>query len=239
MERFLYLLILTLKKDVMKKVITYGAIVFIALIFVIGGLRACLPKGEGSLDVENSDSLDGIPFDKEVIKIKIDSLEKEISKIKNVSYSKKDEFKSIEWIQPKSERKTYDNTIYAYYGKDSSSVYYPRIVIRYYGEDWIFWEKAIFLVDGETFNFIPEEKPERDSNTEVWETSDSNLTDMFIEKFMSFKNSKSVKYRLEGDQHVKDYTLSKSKINAIYNMLLLNKIEREIFDLKNQLESNK
>lgn len=233
------MLILTLKKDVMKKVITYGAIVFIALIFVIGGMRAYFPKGEGFLDVENSDSLAGIQFDKEVIKIKIDSLEKEISKIKNVSYSKKDEFKSIEWIQPKSERKTYDNTIYAYYGKDSSSVYYPRIVIRYYGEDWIFWEKAIFLVDGETFNFIPEEKPERDSNTEVWETSDSNLTDMFIEKFMSFKNSKSVKYRLEGDQHVKDYTLSKSKINAIYNMLLLNKIEREIFDLKNQLESNK
>lgn len=223
----------------MKKVITYGAIVFIALIFVIGGLRACFPKGESSLDIENSDSLAVKSFNKEVTKIKIDSLENEISKIKNVSYSKKDEFKSVEWIQPKSERKTYDNTIYAYYGKDSSSVYYPRIVIRYYGEDWLFWKKAIFLVDGETFNFIPEEKPERDNNTEVWETSDSSLSDMFIEKFMSFKNAKSVKYRLEGDQHVKDYTLSKVKINAIYDMLLLNKIEREIFDLKSQLELNK
>lgn len=222
----------------MKKMIIYSLVGVLALTILVGLLRSCFPKEDGPITVELTDSLSSKPFDKEVAKIKIDSLEKEISKIKNISYSDKDEFKSIEWIQPKSERKTYDNTIYAYYGKDSSSVYTPRIVIRYYGEDWIFWKKAIFLVDGETFNFIPEKTPERDNNSEVWETSDSNLSEMFIEKFMSFKNAKSVKYRLEGDQHVRDFTLSKSKINAIYDILLLNKMEREVFDLKRQLELN-
>jgi hypothetical protein len=223
----------------MKKIIIYSLLAVLSLSIFIVLVRSCFPKEEGPIVVEMPiDSLAAQPFNKEVALLKIDSLQKEISKIKDVSYSKKDEFKSIEWIQPKLEKNTYDNTIYAYYGKDTSSVYSPRIVIRYYGDDWIFWKKAIFLVDGETFNFIPEETPKRDNNTEVWETADSNLSDMFIEKFMAFKNAKSVKYRLEGE-HVKDFTLSKAKINSIYNILILNKMEMELFDLKNQLELNK
>jgi hypothetical protein len=209
------------------------AVSILIAFFVIYSVNTDRPAPEFDIKAEKEKQ-----FDKKAAKIKVDSLEKEISKIKNFSYSDKDEFKSVEWIKPKSERKTFDNTIYAYYGKDSSSVYSPRIVIRYYGEDWIFWKKAVFLIDGKVFNFIPEENPSRDNNSEVWEISDSNLTDFFIEKFMSFKTAKSVKYRLEGD-YSKDFTLSKSKINSIYNILLLNKMEMELFEIKNKLQLNK
>lgn len=154
------------------------------------------------------------------------TIKKELSVLKSKMNFKKDEFKSLTWIEAKYKKGSYGNRIYCYFSKDSKGVSSPRLVIRYYGNDWIFWNKVTFLVDGQSFIYYPNKTPKHDNNTSVWETTDEVLSEQMKTIIGKMFNAKTVKYRLEG-KYIKDLTLSKRNIKAIkevlkYNYLLKN-----------------
>ena len=149
----------------------------------------------------NKDSLIGgfRSFKKTVAK----SILNKLTTLKNVTINSKnfikkhDEFNKTTFYTPAS-GKGYGNKLYMYLGVNKNEVFNPRFVIQYYGNDWIFWEKAIFLIDDNTYNYIPNIRPTRDNNSKVWETSDQSLDSNI--KFIINKviKSKSSKYRLTG-----------------------------------------
>ena len=150
----------------------------------------------------------------------INTINKEETTLKSYIYEDKDDFQKINWIQPRSEKGKFRNTIYSYFGiNDNSIINNPRLVIRYLGDDWLFWDKVVFLIDGETYNYFPANAPKRDNNSKVWETSDEAITESLLNILEIAFKAKSVKYRLVGNNKVKDFTLSKTKIKSIQNIL--------------------
>lgn len=136
-----------------------------------------------------------------------------------------DEFKQITWYKPISEKDEYKNTIYTYFGvKNNGDINPLRLVIVYYADDWIFWEKAVFLIDGNSFTYIPENRPTTDNNSSIWETSDEQVDDASQLILNQLYSAKKIKYRLEGTSNVSDFELPKSKqigmknINDLYNI---------------------
>jgi len=148
------------------------------------------------------------------------NIEKEQSSKK--IYKEYDEFKKITWFKPISEKNQYGNSIYCYFGvEDSGAVMNPRLVIVYYDQDWIFWEKADFLIDGEVIPYIPEERPTTDNNSSVWEISDESIDTALSYTLNQMFDAKEVKYRLNGRSGVRDFNLSKSKIKSIEAVIKL------------------
>lgn len=76
-----------------------------------------------------------------------------------------------------------------------------RMVIMYYGDDWVFWDKVTFLVDGKRFEFdYSMERTNRDANG----GSVSEYYDVLLNEEESFRkaisNCVTIKYRLSGKQ---------------------------------------
>lgn len=207
-------------------------------LFISGLLFSCKENNSETSSETIVEEVKPEPFNLELANKKLDSLNTEISKLKSFYYVKNDEFKGIKWYMPNVEKGTYGNMIYSYFGEETNgTIYNPRLVIRYYGDSWIFWEKAIFLVDGEPFNFVPEKSPQHENSSSVWETSDDNLTEFFIDKIKSFKDAKEVKYRLQG-KYSEDYKLPKKQINALYSMLELNNLMISKYNLELKIKEN-
>lgn len=170
------------------------------------------------------------------IQKKIQALER---KTKNIGTIRKkyDEFNKITWYTPSSGI-GYGNKIYLYFGlHDNGSVYNPRFVLRYYGEDWIFWDKAKFLIDGNTYDYYPDSKPERDNNSKVFETSDENLTTNIKSIILSIINSKTSKYRLLGKYRY-DRKITNRQKNDLKKVLELHSNFNEMRSLISFCDSN-
>lgn len=145
-------------------------------------------------------------------------LNKDLESLKRKMDFNEDEFNQITWVSPKSSKGTYGNRVYVYFGIKNDNLQSPRLKIRYYGDDWLFWEKATFLIDGTPYNYIPTSRPSRDNNSDVWETSDQIISENMLNILKSMFEAKEVKYRLSG-KYYKDFTLSKARINEIKDVL--------------------
>lgn len=143
----------------------------------------------------------------------------ELSKIENKLDIETDEFRKIKWIYPDRVRKTYGNKVYAYFGIKDGEVLPLRFVIRYYGDNWLFWEQAIFLIDGESYHYNPYKRPNTDnSGGSVWETSDEAMTSTALEIITQMINAKEIKYRLSGDKY-KNFTLQKKYVIGMQDIV--------------------
>ncbi len=128
------------------------------------------------------------------------------------------------WYKPKSAPKHINkNAVYCYFKTKNESAGNFRFVIQYASEDWIFYEKALFSIDGVAYSYIPS-KTERDSgNGGVWEWSDESVDISDMTLIEALASAKKAKMKLLGSQYHKEYTLTQQQLLSIKQSLELYK----------------
>lgn len=120
-----------------------------------------------------------------------------------------------------------------YIGVQEGSSPWLRLKMSYYGEDWIFFEKAYLSYDGKTkeifFNKYEDKKT--DNYTTCWEWIDVSVDDPTLSFLKEMVNGKTLKMRLSG-KYSKTKTLSTAEINGIKDVLLAYDV------LKNGIETD-
>ena len=135
----------------------------------------------------------------------------------------KDEFSSNKkiWYTPKTAPKFINrNGIYIYFQTYEGKASNLRFRIQYAASDWLFYDKADFSIDGETFSFVPAEV-KRDNDQDIWEWSDDEILGYQMPLINALSNGSSVKMKLIGTNYEKVKQISTEEINSIKNTLLL------------------
>jgi hypothetical protein len=161
------------------------------------------------------------------LKDSISITNKKINSLKSSIYSQTDDFEKITWFKPKFEKSNFETNVYLYFGKSESEINSPRIVIRYFGDTWVFWNKVNFLIDGENIEYIPIDTPNKENSDTVWEKSDESITSDDLIMIDKMNKAKSVKFRFVGTEHVRDFVLSKNRINDLKNVLNYHDLMKE------------
>lgn len=133
----------------------------------------------------------------------------------------KDDFNGIAWYTDKSSTKYRNaNDFYLYAGAKKGSNPTLRLVIQYYGEDWLFIEKYLFKVDGYTYEIDPRYGDVKtDNDSKVWEWFDTKPSKGEIELVKKIIKSKKAVMRIEGSKYIKDVTISSAQKKAMERVL--------------------
>lgn len=142
----------------------------------------------------------------------------------------KDEFEGITWYKTSSFKNgNIRNKVNVYVGEDKSNVW-SRIHVCYFGEDWIFFDKIIFLVDGDPIELEFDEYKQK--KTEVVSGGVYEWVDIPTEHYYILLSrifmADNVKVKLSG-KYSYSWTLSKSEIaglkDAVYGYYYLKSIK--------------
>lgn len=152
------------------------------------------------------------------------------SKIKDLDKyfkKRKDEFSNNNkvWHEPKSAPKyTNRNGIYCYFQSEDGMPSNLRFRLQYYADDWLFFKKVQFSIDGKDFDYIPL-NTETDSGDGgyIWEWFDESVGDTDKELINALANAKSAKMKLIGRQYYDIKTISQDQINSFKRTLELYK----------------
>jgi hypothetical protein len=106
-----------------------------------------------------------------------------------------------------------------YFGGTKEKANDLHFIIQYSADDWLFIEYIKFDFDGKFYEYGPLNFETNVSNG-IQEWSDETV-DLSSQLVQYFKNAESVKYRLEGRQFYKDYTMSPEKLKKIKNTIKL------------------
>ncbi len=114
------------------------------------------------------------------------------------------------------------NHVSIYMGKRESGKPWLRLVMSYYGDNWIFFENAYLSYDGNTmeipFNRYDNKKTDN-SGGYVWEWIDVSVDNNSLSFLKQLVEGKTAKMRLSG-KYTHTKTLSTSEINGIKDVLL-------------------
>jgi hypothetical protein len=141
---------------------------------------------------------------------KIKSLEKYFRK-------RKDEFSNnnIVWYQPKNAPQyTNRNGIYCYFQTEDGMPSNLRFRLQYYADEWLFFKRVQFSIDGKAYDYIPL-TTETDSGNGgyIWEWFDEPVNESDKELINALANAKSAKMKLIGRQYHNIKTISQEQIN--------------------------
>lgn len=136
---------------------------------------------------------------------------------------RKDEFSNAnrKWYEPTNAPKyTNRNGIYCYFQTENEMPSNLRFRVQYHAEDWLFFSRIQFSIDGKAFEYIPSDV-ETDSGNggHIWEWFDEPLTSSDRELIEALANAKSAKMKLIGKQYHDIKTLSADQINSIKRTL--------------------
>ena len=140
---------------------------------------------------------------------------------------KKDEFSNNTWYEHKnSPRYRNSNGFYLYFGvNEDIGVCALRMVLQYYDDDWLFIKNIIFSIDGENYQYVPEDMKRDNSGGYIWEWFDEPI-DPHSDLVQALANSHSVKIKLNGSDYYDTRTLNQKQIQGI----------KETFELYNLLK---
>ena len=154
-------------------------------------------------------------------KRKIELAKKERLKSLNKLKKNFDDVSGITWYkQPYFTH--YNNTFLTsiYMGKEGSSKWL-RLNMSYYGDNWIFFEKAILSYDGnsKTIPFDKYKDKETDNSSgKVWEWIDVSVNESLRNFLREFAKSKNAKMRFSG-KYTKTRTLTYNERKGILDVL--------------------
>lgn len=164
----------------------------------------------------------------------LDKMDKEIAKKEAAAKAKRlqavnklkkkyDDVAAITWYHnPYFTHYNDSNNMSIYMGKRDSGRPWLRLRMSYYGENWIFFEKAYLSYDGNTRE-IPfdkyDDKETENSGGYVWEWIDVAVDSNLLEYLKKMVDGKVVKMRLTG-KYTHDKTLTATEVNALKDMLL-------------------
>jgi hypothetical protein len=149
--------------------------------------------------------------------VKIDSAKiKELNKNFKI---KKDEFSNNDkkWYIPKTAPQYTDmNGIYCYFQTEKGVPSNFRLRIQYFANDWLFFKKIQFSIDGKAFEFIPDDT-ETDSGNGgyIWEWCDQMITGDDKNIIHALSNAKNAKMKLIGRQYYKIKNITQQQISSI------------------------
>lgn len=109
------------------------------------------------------------------------------------------------------------NAVYAYIGDDGKNSWL-RLVFQYTGENWLFIQKAIIVVNGEKLAEATGHW-ERDNSSRVWEWLDMKVDKPTLAVIKAMAGSNDVVVRYEGRQYIKDRKLSSAELAALRHVL--------------------
>ena len=136
---------------------------------------------------------------------------------------RKDEFSNTnkKWYEPVNAPKyTNRNGIYCYFQTDNEIPSNLRFRVQYHAEEWLFFSRIQFSIDGKAFEYIPSDV-ETDSGNggHIWEWFDEPLTSSDKELIEALANAKSAKMNLIGKQYHDIKTISTEQISSIKRAL--------------------
>ena len=134
---------------------------------------------------------------------------------------KHDDISGITWYkQPYYTHYTNSNLISIYMGDDGTSQWL-RLIMSYYGEDWIFFERAYISYEGNTKEIVFDEYDDKETENDggyVWEWIDLSMNED-VENFLrDFAKSKDAKMRLTG-KYTKTRSLTYNERQGIIDVL--------------------
>ena len=141
--------------------------------------------------------------------------EKKAKELSQFFKIRKDEFESIEWVKPKS-APNYANygALYCYFAINEGTPNNFRFVFQYVNDDWLFIEKAKFLIDDKVFDYYPSEVKRDNSGGEIWEWWDQQVTNSDLPLLRAISGCKSAKIKLSGNQYYEVVKITdKQKLN--------------------------
>jgi hypothetical protein len=150
------------------------------------------------------------------------------SKIKDLEKyfrKRKDEFSNSNktWYEPKNAPQyTNRNGIYLYFQTEDGIPSNLRFRLQYYADDWLFFSRVQFSIDGKAYDYIP-------SNTEtdsgdggyIWEWFDESVSSSDRELINALANAKTAKMKLIGTQYYDIKTISQEQITSFKRTLEL------------------
>lgn len=136
---------------------------------------------------------------------------------------KVDDMNDVTWYYDKtSPQYTNYNGFYAYIGTSKGSKPWLRLVIQYAADDWLFIEKYIIKVDGETYNITEESYGEIKTDNGsggIWEWLDRKVGYSEYQIIKAVANGKDIKIRFNGKDYYKDKTITGQQKIALQNVL--------------------
>lgn len=170
-------------------------------------------------------SMQGSGDFKEQERVEVDSAK--IKELKPFFNLKEDEFdpKGLVWYKPKSVPKyTNRNAIYCYFQSNNKEPSNLRLRLQYHANDWLFFKKVQFSIDGKAYEFIPMDT-ETDSGNggRVWEWFDEPMRRSNTELLEALANAKSAKMKLIGNQYYDIKKINSTQIRDIKRTLSLYK----------------
>lgn len=133
-----------------------------------------------------------------------------------------DDISGITWYHnPYFTHHANSNHVSLYIGKKEADKPYLRLLMSYYGEGWIFFDKAYLSYDGNTRQIVFDEFRDKktENNTKCWEWIDVNVDKETLSFLKKMVEGKSVKMRLTG-KYQKDRTLTATEIRALKDVIL-------------------
>ncbi|WP_114790433.1 hypothetical protein U0035_14240 [Niabella yanshanensis] len=140
---------------------------------------------------------------------------------------KKDEFSNNnkKWYRHKS-APIYSNAngLYCYFMTENGVPDNFRLRLQYYSDDWLFFSRVQFSIDGKAYEYIPT-NVETDSGDGgyIWEWFDEAVSASDKELINALANAKSAKMKLIGRQYYDTKTISEGQINGVKQTLELYK----------------
>ena len=158
--------------------------------------------------------------------VKIDS--QKINELKVFFRIKQDEFSNEEKITytPKS-APIYinDNGLYCYFQTENGMPSNLRFIFQYYADEWLFFNKILFSIDGKAFEFIPDDtETDNGDGGYIWEWFDEQVKPEDKELINALANAKSAKMRIVGRQYRKERVVTNSQILGIRRTIELYKV---------------
>lgn len=200
-----------------------GIIAFAILVGILAAIFDPEDSNEKSSISKQDTTLDTLAIQKEnqiADSIATVNKEKKLQAEADLKKFKKntDEFEGSSFYRdPRTPNYTNVNFVYPYIGEKNNS-YWLRLKMQYAADDWLFINKAIFLVDGETFPVTG--NWERDnSGGQIWEWIDMPVEESGIPLLQLIANSKTTKLRYEGNQYRNDREITNKEKDIIKKTL--------------------
>ena len=142
-----------------------------------------------------------------------------------------DRVNGVTWYHPK-QTPNYANIrsyILPYIGKFDSGLNVLHMVYHYTGDNWVFYDEIIFLIDGDrrTKTFSYGDVDRDNGYGDVWERADTRPTKSEIEMLKKIAESKETIVRFQGDSKQYDFTVSAADKQAINDVLTIYEIWEE------------
>lgn len=138
---------------------------------------------------------------------------------------KKDEFdpNGKIWYKPKSAPKyTNQNGIYLYFATQEGNTCPLRFRVQYYADDWLFFKKIQFSIDGNAYEYIPSDTEHDNGNGgKIWEWFDEALSGSDKELIYALTEAKNAKMKFIGRQYHDIKVITKSQITDMKRTLEL------------------